>query len=462
MLDMRDFFYEVPISRIEFLVVVVEQAAMSGSVTKMEMMDVTALRPYARNARIHSKKQVARIAASIAEYGFTNPPLIDEDGEIIAGHGRVAAAKQLRLQGIPVIRLMGLSDVQKRALRLADNKLALDSAWSVELLAEELKGLITTDFDLSLTGFDAIEIDKLVTPSLSVADQDDEVPAPPSDPVTQGGDIWALGIHRIVCGDAREVGSYHAVLGAELADAVVADPPFNVPIAGNVSGKGSVKHADFEMASGEMSRNEFREFLSTGLSLARQNSRNGSLHYVFSDWRMIGLLTGIGEEVYSKLLNIIAWIKPNAGLGSHYRSQHELIAVFKNGDAAHINNVQLGRMGRYRSNVWQYAGASSFSKTRKRDLADHPTVKPLMMIADAIRDATNPGGLVLDPFGGSGTTLIAAELIGRRACLIEIEPKFVDVTMRRFQDRTGVEPKLLPEMTPLSQIRKQREKHKQV
>ncbi|PWJ92721.1 DNA modification methylase [Mesorhizobium loti] len=434
---------------------------MSGSITSMEMMDVTALRPYARNARVHSRQQIAKIAHSITEYGFTNPPLIDENGEIIAGHGRVAAAKQLRLQIVPVIRILGLSDVQKRALRLADNKLALDSVWSVELLAEELKGLITTDFDLTLTGFDGIEIDRLVTPSLSVADQDDEVPAPPNDPVTQDGDVWALGSHRIVCGDAREAASYSAVLRGELAQAVVADVPYNTPIAGNVSGKGSVKHPDFQMASGEMSRKEFREFLCKALSLACLHSRDGSLHYVFSDWRMIGLLIGIGEEAYSKLLNIIAWVKPNAGLGSHYRSQHELIAVFKHGEAAHINNVQLGRMGRYRSNVWQYAGASGFSKTRKRDLKDHPTVKPLMMIADAIRDATNPGDVVLDPFGGSGTTLIAAELTGRRACLIEIEPKFVDVTMRRFRERTGVEPKLLPDMTPLSVVHQQRESQKE-
>jgi hypothetical protein len=283
---------------------------VAGSSFKFEIVDVTSLRPYARNARIHSKRQVDKIAHSIEEFGFTSPPLIDEQGEIIAGHGRVAAAKQLSLQTIPVIRIVGLTDLQKRALRLADNKLALDSVWSVELLGEELKGLTTTEFDLTLTGFDAIEVDRLITPSLSLGDADDEAPDPPIDPITKSGDVWALGSHRIVCGDAREVSSYAAAVGTELADAIIADVPYNVPIAGHVSGKGLVKHADFEMASGEMSRDEFKAFLTNALSLARQHSRDGSLHYVFSDWRMIGLLTGIGEEIYSKLLNIIAWIKP--------------------------------------------------------------------------------------------------------------------------------------------------------
>jgi DNA modification methylase len=420
-------------------------------------MDLKALRPYERNARQHSRRQLAKIAASIAEFGFTNPPLIDENGEIIAGHGRVAAAKQLGLQTIPVLRIAGLSELQKRALRLADNKLAQDSVWSTDLLAGELQSLMTTEFDLTSTGFDAIEIDRLITPPLSVLDQDDKVPEPPANPVTRAGDIWALGKHRIICGDARSEATYQALLGTELADVVIADVPYNVPISGNASGKGAVRHEDFQMASGEMSKKEFGDFLSQTLSLARQHSREGSLHFVFSDWRMIGLLVGLGETIYSKLLNIIAWIKPNAGMGSHYRSQHELIALFKHGETEHVNNIQLGRMGRYRSNVWQYAGATGFSKNRKRDLEDHPTVKPLMMIADAIRDATKPGDLVLDPFGGSGTTLLAAQLSERRAFLIEIEPKFVDVTLRRYEKRTWQEPKLLPEMTPLSAVRQQRQ-----
>lgn len=210
------------------------------------------------------------------------------------------------------------------------------------------------------------------------------------------------------------------------------------------------------MASGEMSTLEFRSFLTATLSLARDASRDGSLHYVFADWRMIGMLTAIGEELFARLMNIAVRAKPNGGMGSLYRSQHEMVAILKHGAAPHVNNVQLGRMGRHRSNVWQYPGASGFSKTRKQDLIDHPTVKPVALVADAIRDATKPGDLVLDPFGGSGTTLIAAELTKRRAALIEIEPKFADVTLRRFQEHTGIEPVLFPDRIPLSEVRAER------
>lgn len=396
------------------------------------------------------------IAASIREFGFTNPILVDEAGEIIAGHGRFEAAQHLKQNMIPIMRIAGLSDAQKRALRLADNKLALDSVWSIELLATELADLAVADIDVTLTGFDAIEVDKLTTPSLGLKELDDPVPELPAVPVPRIGDVWLLGSHVLAVGDARDPAIYRKVLGWKQADMIITDPPYNVPISGHVSGKGRVKHSEFKMASGEMSKEEFRNFLLTALLLARDASRDGSLHYVFADWRMIGMLTAIGEELFSALMNIAVWAKPNGGMGSFYRSQHEMIAVFKHGTAAHVNNVQLGRMGRYRSNVWQYPGGSSFSTTRKRDLEDHPTVKPVAMIADAIRDATKPGDLVLDPFGGSGTTLIAAEAINRCAILIEIEPKFADVTLRRFAEQTGTEPVLLPDRVPLSIVRNQR------
>lgn len=427
---------------------------MASADIQFDTVPLATLRGYERNARNHSRKQIKAIAASIREFGFTNPILIDETGEIIAGHGRFEAASSLGMASVPVIRILGLEAVQKRALRLADNKLALDSAWDVELLSSELADLTLTDFDITLTGFETIEIDRLTTPSLDPAAADDVLPDPPAVPVSRTGDLWALGDHVLAVGDAGDGAIYTQLLGSQLADMVITDPPYNVPIAGHVTGSG--KHGEFRMASGEMSKTEFSAFLTATLSLARDASRSGSLHYVFADWRMIGLLTATGEELFSTLMNIAVWAKPNGGMGSFYRSQHEMVAIFKQGDASHVNNIQLGRMGRYRSNVWQYPGASGFSKTRRQDLADHPTVKPVTLVADAIRDATGPGDLILDPFGGSGTTLIAAELTKRRAALVEIEPKFADVTLRRFEEQFGIEPVLLPGRTPLSLVRAQR------
>lgn len=428
---------------------------------QFETVPLTSLRPYARNARHHSRRQVKAIAAGMAEFGITNPPLVDEVSEIIAGHGRFEAAQLLKLTTIPIIRISGLSDVQKRALRLADNKLALDSVWNLELLSAELADLTRTDFDITLTGFETIEIDKLTTPSLGIQEPDNPLPELPADPVSREGDLWALGDHLLSVGDARDGSVHRKLLGSKLADMVITDPPYNVPISGHVCGKGRISHDEFRMASGEMSKTEFRAFLTTALSQARDVSRDGSLHYVFADWRMIGLLTALGEDLFSSLMNIAVWAKSNSGMGSFYRSQHEMVAIFKNGTAPHVNNIQLGRMGRHRSNVWQYPGASGFSRTRKQDLSDHPTVKPVALVADAVRDATKPGDLVLDPFGGSGTTLIAAELTQRRAALIEIEPKYADVTLRRFQAHTGVEPMLLPDRTPFSLACAERNTNKQ-
>lgn len=278
---------------------------------QFETVPLASLRPYARNARHHSRKQVKAIAASVREFGFTNPILVDEAGEIIAGHGRLEAAQHLGLATVPIVRISGLSEVQK-ALRLADNKLALDSVWNLELLSAELADLATTDFDLTLTGFETIEADKLTTPSLGLRELDDPLPEPPAVPVSRDGDVWALGDHVLAVRDARDVSVYRKLLGSKLADMVITDPPYNVPIDGHVSGKGRIKHSEFQMASGEMSTPEFGSFLTTTLSLARDVSRDGSLHYVFADWRMIGLLTAIGEELFSALMTSRSGPNPTA------------------------------------------------------------------------------------------------------------------------------------------------------
>ena len=421
----------------------------------VELVDINLLKPYAMNARAHSRKQVRRIADSIKQFGFTNPLLIDELGEVIAGHGRLQAAQQLKLGQVPVIRLRHLDTAQKRALRLADNRIAELSSWTPELLTSELQFLVETDFAVEVTGFDTIDLDRILTPASTEQDPDDAaVPAPPDQPTSRSGDIWLLGGHKLICGDARLPKTYTALLGAELADLVITDPPYNVPISGHVSG--TARHGNFAMASGEMSSAEFQWFLSKALGCARERSRPGSVHYVFMDWRSLAHLLAVGASVYGHLLNICVWAKTNAGMGSFYRSQHEFIAVFRHGDVAHINNVQLGRLGRHRSNLWTYAGATTFSRTRDADLVDHPTVKPIAMIADAIRDASKPGDLVLDPFGGSGSTLLAADKVGRRAALIEFDPAYVDVILRRFEERTGIAPILAATGLTVHVVQRQR------
>lgn len=428
---------------------------MSKTSITFERIPISDIVEYKTNPRLHDKAQYKRIGASIVEFGYINPVLIDEKGCVIAGHGRLGGARIAGLTEIPVIRIIGLSEAQKRALRIADNRIAERSVWSPELLSHELEALIDLDFDLELTGFDLIEIDGLLTLDETPVADDPPLAPPPAKPVTRPGDLWACGKHRILCGDARSEEPYSLLTGGKLVDLVITDVPYNVAIKGNVSGSG--RHGEFAMASGEMTIEQFRGFLLETLGHARNVSRDGSLHYVFIDWRSVADLIMIGRELYASLKNVIAWVKPNGGMGSFYRSQHEFIAVFKHGEASHINNIQLGRLGRYRTNVWQYPGASGFSKTRKQDLEDHPTVKPVKLIADAIRDASGPGDLVLDPFGGAGTTMLAAESVGRKAALIEIEPSYVDVTLRRYQETAGIEPLLLPCKTPFSQVAEQRQ-----
>jgi len=402
---------------------------------------IDTLVPSSRNARTHSKRQVAQIVASITEFGFTNPILIDPDSGIIAGHGRLLAAKSMGMSEVPTIVLEGLSDVQKRALRLADNKIALNAGWDVDLLKLELGELaaLDIDIDISVTGFSTGEID--VALNNSPDPDDDTIPAVPKTPRTRLGDIWVLGDHRIGCGDGRDVGFLQAVIGegAEI-DAAFLDPPYNVRINGNVNAKG--RHREFVMASGEMTDTEFRTFLTESLGACAKVSKDGAVHFVCMDWRHMGDVTAVGQSVYGSLVNLCIWNKSNAGMGSLYRSKHELVFVFRVGDAPHFNAVELGRHGRNRTNVWDYASVNSFAGSRREDLALHPTVKPTALVADAIQDVTRRGELVLDTFLGSGTTLIAAERTGRRFRGLEIDPAYVDVALERWSAMTGGTPHL--------------------
>lgn len=393
------------------------------------------LRPWARNARKHSKKQVRQIADSIREFGFTNPVLIDEDMTILAGHGRVEAAKLLGLETVPCLRLSEMTEAQKRAYVLADNKLALNAGWDDDLLAEELGALQELQFDVSLTGFSIPEVDALIeglAPE-EPGDPADDAPAADGPPRCRPGDVWRLGPHRLVCGDALDPAVADLLMGEERARMVFTDPPYNVPIDGHVGGSGKTKHREFAMASGEMSSPQFTAFLETAFRNLAVHSLDGAIHFVCMDWRHMTEVLAAGRDVYAELKNLIVWAKDNGGMGSFYRSRHELIFAFKVGTAPHVNAFELGQHGRYRTNVWEYRGVNTLRAGRMEELAMHPTVKPVRMIADAIRDVSGRGEIVLDLFGGSGSTLIAAEKTGRRAFLCELDPVYCDRILRRWE-----------------------------
>jgi len=398
--------------------------------------------PDPRNARTHSKRQVEQIVASIRTFGFTNPVLADPQGNLIAGHGRLRAAKELGLATVPVITLDGLSEPQKKALRLADNKIALNAGWDTEILKLELAelSLPDIDIDLGLTGFSPGEIDVVLSSS---EDPDDEViPGVPENPRVQVGDIWQLGEHRIACGDGRDVAFLNGLVGeGEAIDCAFLDPPYNVKINGHANAKG--RHREFAMASGEMNEAEFRSFLTDTLGACAKVSRDGAVHFVCMDWRHMDDVTASVGEAYSELLNICVWNKSNAGMGSLYRSKHEMVFVYRVGDAPHLNNVELGKHGRNRTNVWDYPSVNSMKGSRREDLALHPTVKPVAMVADAYCDVTRQNDLVLDIILGSGTSLIAAERVGRRFRGLDIDPAYVDLAMQRWSDLTGKEPELI-------------------
>jgi DNA modification methylase len=407
-----------------------------------EIVPLAGLTPYKGNARTHSKAQIRQIADSIARFGFNSPVLVDDEGQIVAGHGRVAAAKQLGLSAVPARRLSHLSEAEKRAYVLADNRLAEKGGWDRETLAIELQGLIDVDFDVELTGFEVPEIDVILEDAdAAQAESDgpeDDIPEPRADAcITRPGDVWVLGKHRIICGNALNHGDYVRLLGEEKAEFVFTDPPYNVRIEGNVCGKGAIHHREFAMASGEMTKKAFTDFLATTFRHLVAHSTDGSIHDVCMDWRHIAEMMDAGNQAYSELKNLCVWAKKNAGMGTFYRSRHELIFVWKSGSAAHINNFKLGQHGRARTNVWEYAGVTSMGAERLAQLAMHPTVKPVGLVNDAIKDCSRRNGIVLDPFLGSGTTVIAAERSGRRARGIELEPVYVDVAVKRWQDYSG-------------------------
>jgi len=324
---------------------------------------------------------------------------------------------------------------------LADNKLTDRSTWDDAALALRLKELteIAIDFEIEDIGFELPEIDFRIQ-SLDAADELDVADEfqPCSGPaVSRSGDLWLLGDHRLYCGSALEASAYDVLLEGAKAAAVFADPPYNVKIEGHVCGGGAMKHREFAMASGEMTTDEFSLFLKTALGLAGARLAEGAVVYACMDWRHMAEMLAAGAAAGFDLINLCVWVKSNGGMGSLYRSRHELVFVFRNGPSKNLNNVQLGRFGRNRTNVWNYPGANSFPrKGRGKSLDLHPTVKPIAMVADAILDATQRGDIVLDPFCGSGTTILGAERVGRSGVGIELDPLYVDLTISRWRRMT--------------------------
>jgi DNA modification methylase len=411
-------------------------------VDRIERVAIETLRPNPRNARTHTKRQIKLIAESLKAFGFVNPILIDETGMIVAGHGRVAAAKQLGMTQAPAIRVEHLGDDEKRAYVLADNQLAARAGWDPEMLAIELQHLIevVVDFDVTVTGFEMPQIDLLIEGTKAPRSDDLVQPIDRSGAaMARSGDLWQLGQHRILCADGLRMASYATLMGGDLAKIAFADPPYNVPIGGFVSQSARLAHREFAMAVGELTEDEFVAFLRSAMACARRFSTAGATQFWCQDWRHQYELLSAARAVGLEQLNCCVWVKDNGGMGGLYRSRHEFIGVFKVPGAPHRNNVELGKHGRNRTNVWEYPGAATFSKVSEEGRLNelHPTVKPVGLIADALLDCSSRGDIVLDPFLGSGSTLMAAERTGRICRGIEIDPLYVDITIRRWQRMTG-------------------------
>lgn len=404
------------------------------------LVPVASLSRLGRDTRKHPPAQIKKLGRFIDRWTIVLPILIDKSGRVIDGWALVEAAKKLALKEVPAITIDDLTEAELRALRQALNRVSEDADWNPQELALELGDLLQLDpeFDLTLTGFEMGEIDVLL--GGNATDEEDDLPEIDEtvEPIAKLGDIWIAGDHRVICGSALVEETFTRLLGEDRAQQVVTDPPYNVPILGHASGHGATKHDDFQMASGEMSVEAFTGFLKASASLAARFSVDGSIHFWFMDWRHQSEILTAGNAVYDELKNVVVWNKSNAGMGSLYRSAYELIYVFKKGQAPHINNVQLGKFGRNRTNVWDYPSQSAMAAAGKSKLSLHPTAKPVALVADAIRDCSNRGDVILDPFGGAGTTLIAAERTGRRARLIEIEPRYVDITIERWRRLTGM------------------------
>ncbi|KCZ64593.1 site-specific DNA-methyltransferase [Hyphomonas atlantica] len=409
---------------------------------EIERVPIASLKPWPRHARTHDRGKQQALMASIRAHGMIDPIVIDELSFILSGHERTKLMRELGFSHIDAVRVRHLSLADKRAYVIAANRFPERGGWDREVLGLEFSALVDTaiDLDLRTTGFEIAEIDlALQQAEQQPATDDDQELEVPEAHISRPGDHWLLADHELICGNSLESGVWCQLMREDKARLCLTDPPYNVRIRGHVTSKG---HDEFQFASGEMNSEEFQDFLRAGLSLAIKYSLDGALHLVAMDHRHLGDLFAAAKSIYSQRLNICVWTKTTPGMGSLYRSQHEFFALYKVGTGPHTNNIQLGRFGRNRSNVWTYPGAAGFRKGRDEDLAAHPTVKPTDLLADAILDLTDPGDIVIDGFGGSGSLILAAERTRRRARVIELEPKYVDVAIHRWEAMTGQQARL--------------------
>jgi DNA modification methylase len=403
---------------------------------------VSELKEFPGNPRRHPERQIAALMKSIRRV-WTNPILVDEKGTILAGHGRCEAAKRLCMTRVPTVTVSGLSNSDKRAVVIADNRLPEQAVWDFDLLRGHFQDLINLDFDVELTGFSTGEIDLLMdgaqqqSPPADLADDLTGL-ASKGPAISRLGDVWKLGRHSLACGDAQRRETYEQLLGGERAEMMVTDPPYNIRISGHATGRGKVRRRESAAGSGEMPPAALRGLLYQFVSCAISCSCDGAIHYIFIDWSHLPEFLDTALSLYSEWKNLLVWNKSNAGQDSFYRAKHELIAVFKSGVGSHINNLRPDGQGRCRTNVLDYPSVKSLDPARRGDLEQHPTVKPIALIADLIRDCSRRNGVILDPFGGSGTTILAAERTGRIARVIELDPLCVDVSVRRWQKITGL------------------------
>lgn len=435
---------------------------------KIENISIEQLKPYKNNAKIHSPDQISQIADSIHQFGFVNPILVDENNEIIAGHGRFEAAKVLNLPQVPAIRIEHLNDTQKRKLRIADNRISENGGgWDADMLSIEIGELCELEdiADITITGFNDVEIDQILAEPRTKTEVKklDTVPYVADDEIiTMPGDIWEFeGGHRIICGDSTECDTFIKLLDDNRVNLVLQDPPFNIKIDGFVSGNGSVKHPNFSMATGEMSDSEYTEFLGKNFALCSEYATDNAMIFNFIDWRNIMPMLTACKQHFARYINLCVWVKNKAGMGTPYRSQHELCTVFLNKAGKVTDHIQLGKYGRNRSNVWHYYGCNSYGPHRN-DLKMHPTVKSFEMLSDIMLDVTSIGDAILDCFLGSGSTLIAAQRHKRICYSIEYEPKYVDTCVKRFYEAFGIDAINARTGKTYTQLLEEKRAHKEV
>jgi DNA modification methylase len=415
------------------------QSAIEQRLGPIEYRAPGDLTPYEGNPRKHPEKQLVQLMASIEHFGFAYPLLVDVHGVVITGHARLEAAMRLGMTELPVLVAEHWTKTQVRAYRLADNELSRAATWDLNLLQVELSHIIEIgEVPIEILGWSTGEIDVLLEgPKDDRPDPDDHVPEVSERSVARSGDVWLLGRHRLLCGSSLEPECWVRLMDGKTAHMVLTDAPFNVRVNGHISG--SNRFEEFAMASGEMSPAEFTEFNATYLRNMTAHLKDGAIMMAFMDHGHLHELMTATRQVGLKHINLCVWKKSNGGMGSLWRSQHELVLVVKYGTAPHTNAIELGKHGRYRTNVWEVPGANSFGATRDQDLADHPTVKPTKLLTEAIRDVTRQGEIVLDAFAGSGSTILACERAKRIGYAIEIEPKYIDVAIRRWEAMTGEE-----------------------